>query len=45
MTELDERIARLVALLDEPEIDADRAVMLHNLCQLRQLRTEMLGTS
>lgn len=41
MAELEERIARLQQLLSAPELDADEAVLRHNLCQLRQLRVEM----
>ena len=41
MAEIEERIARLQELLSTPEVDADEAVMRHNLCQLRQLRAEM----
>ena len=41
MTEVEERIARLEELLDEPtNVECDEAVLRHNLSQLRQLRAE-----
>jgi hypothetical protein len=41
MAEVEERIARLQELLAATDLDADEAVVRHNLCQLRQLRAEM----
>jgi hypothetical protein len=41
MAEIEERIARLQELLSGPEVEADEAVLRHNLSQLRQLRAEM----
>lgn len=41
MAEIEERIARLEELLSAHEVEADEAVMRHNLCQLRQLRAEI----
>ena len=44
MADVEERIARLQALLSAPEQEADEAdeaVLRHHLCQLRQLRAEM----
>ena len=41
MTEVDERIARLEELLDEPaSAECEEDVLRHLLCQLRQLRAE-----
>ena len=44
MAEIEERIARLQELLTAPEVEADKADLRHNLCQLRQLRAEMAET-
>jgi hypothetical protein len=43
MAEVEERIARLQELLSAPDGDADEAVIRHTLCQLRQLRAEMVA--
>ena len=41
MTEVDQRIARLEELLDEPaRVECDAEVLRHHLSQLRQLRAE-----
>jgi len=46
MAEIEERIARLQELLSTPgvEPEADEAVLRHHLCQLRQLRAEMVDS-